>query len=63
MLEMEMNNEYKGDWKKDGHDELAYDNMVPAATTEYDTTEKAMAADEYLPAVAKNENDATKNKS
>ena len=30
-LEIEMNNQYRGDWKKDGHDEPAYDNMVPAA--------------------------------
>ena len=47
MIEME-NHEYKGDPKKDWHDEPAYDKLVPA--------EKAMAAEEHLAAVPKNEN-------
>ena len=61
MEEMETNNKYEGDWKIDGHDELVCDNVVPAATMEYNATEKAMTAKEYLAAAAKNKNDATKN--
>ena len=50
MFEMEMNNKYKEDWKKNGHDEPAYNNMISATTTKY-----------YLKTAATNENDSTKN--